>query len=158
MFLQCIRDWQESRFHATSHRFGCDVSCQKGYYLADHAIEKYVAYSNTTVDIYLHIHHIIPFCYIQVNCFLYTKRANIHCQDTDPLHGNNLAAMNWTNRHIVKTTPPFISSNNEVEKRTWGKTAKRPLVKSNFMKCLHWGKWRGFDDTTEPCIWRPHCI
>ena len=39
----------------------------------------------------------------------------MHGQDTLPLHGENLATMNSTNRNIVKTAPPFLSSNNEVE-------------------------------------------
>jgi hypothetical protein len=40
----------------------------------------------------------------------------MHGQDTLPLHGENLSVMNQTNRNIVKTTPPFLSSNNKMEK------------------------------------------
>jgi hypothetical protein len=51
----------------------------------------------------------------------------MHGQDTLPLHGENLSTMNGTNRNIVKIAPPFLSSNNGVEKNNMMQKAQNDL-------------------------------
>ena len=90
--------------------------------------------------------------------------ANRHGQDTLPLHGENLS-LPWIEQieRMVKQLHFHFFQWRGGEKQPEVKNSKRPWIQLVDQGCLHWGKWKGFNDTAALCVcwcvrWSRHAI
>ena len=77
------------------------------------------------------------FWYIQLYFLLYTKRDNMHEQDTLPLHGKHCSAMNKQIETVSKQLHFYFLKSRGGEKWHEVKFSKQSWVQSIFMESLH---------------------
>ena len=74
---------------------------------------------------------------------------NKHGYDTLPLHGEHRSAMNRTKRTLSKNSTFLFLKMMRWRNMTWGKKLEKPRLQLFMVSCLHWGKWKGFNNTTD---------
>ena len=115
--LLSLGEVQEYRANTNGYRSWSGVFSWQGMHWAGkHYCSECSLWWDYSVSIPMHVLSKPFFGYLQLYFLLYTKRANMHGQDTLSLHDKHCSAMNDQNRNCVLRTALLIFSNKEVEK------------------------------------------
>jgi hypothetical protein len=145
---------QEHRANTNSYRIGVTCSPGKGCVGPESATAQYVAYGKTTVHPYLCILYLSPVLGTFNSTSSFTPKGLL-CMGRTLFPSMASIALPWMNK--IETVSKqlhfyFVSKQRGGEKWHEVKSSKNPRVQSILMACLHWGKWKVLNTTTDLCV------